>query len=367
MVGQNLSANPGRRRPADVPGQHVRKADPRPPTASPAPSSPTTASPSRSTTPTPAASRSRCTPREVVAVGREHDDLPWLLFLQGGPGNRSPRPEGRGGWLGRALDGYRVLLLDQRGTGRSTPANRQTLPRRGDAAAQADYLAQFRADSIVRDAELIRRALLGEDEKWSVLGQSYGGFCTLTYLSYAPEGLREAFVTGGLAGLRSTATDVYRAAYPRVQRKVEAHYARYPDDVETVRAVVRHLREREVRLPGGGLLTAEAFHTLGNMLGTSSGSHTLHYLLEDAFLAGDELSDTFLAQVQGHLSYASAPLYAILHEPIYGQRSVHDHVRGAGRGGRQVSQARVAGHDVELPVPGAEPAEQGPRLEAKEC
>ncbi|WP_199716541.1 hypothetical protein [Micromonospora musae] len=42
------------------------------------------------------------------------------------------------------------------------------------------------------------------------------------------------------------------------------------------------------------------------MLGTSSGSHTLHYLLEDAFLAGDELSDTFLAQVQGHLSYASA-------------------------------------------------------------
>ncbi|MFC3502323.1 alpha/beta fold hydrolase [Micromonospora krabiensis] len=259
--------------------------------------------------------------REVVAVGREHDELPWLLFLQGGPGNRSPRPEGRGGWLGRALDGYRVLLLDQRGTGRSTPANRQTLPRRGDAAAQADYLAHFRADSIVRDAELIRRELLGEDEKWSVLGQSYGGFCTLTYLSYAPQGLREAFVTGGLAGLRSTATDVYRAAYPRVQRKVEAHYARYPEDVETVRAVVRHLREREVRLPGGGLLTAEAFQALGNMLGTSNGSHTLHYLVEDAFLAGDELSDTFLAQVQGHLSYASAPLYAVLHESIYGQRS----------------------------------------------
>nr|WP_243709679.1 alpha/beta fold hydrolase [Micromonospora sp. 15K316] len=193
------------------------------------------------------------------------------MFLQGVPGNRKPRPEGRGGWLGRALDGYCVLLLGQRATGRSTPANRQTLPRRGDAAAQADYLAQFRADSIVRDAELIRRELLGEDEKWSVLGQSYGGFCTLTYLSYPPEGLREAFVTGGLAGLRSTATDVYRAAYPRVQRKVEAHYARYPDDVETVRAVVRHLREREVRLPGGGLLTAEAFQALGNCWAPAAG------------------------------------------------------------------------------------------------
>jgi len=33
-------------------------------------------------------------------------------------------------WLKRALEEYRVLLLDQRGTGRSTPANRQTLARR---------------------------------------------------------------------------------------------------------------------------------------------------------------------------------------------------------------------------------------------
>ncbi|MEU4482180.1 alpha/beta fold hydrolase [Micromonospora sp. NPDC023966] len=263
--------------------------------------------------------------RAVVAAGRERESLPWLLFLQGGPGGRSPRPVGRDGWLDRALDEYRVLLLDQRGTGRSTPADRHTLPLRGDAAAQARYLAHFRADSIVRDCELIRRELLGEAGRWSVLGQSYGGFCALTYLSYAPEGIREAFVTGGLAGLRSTPEAVYRAAYPRVQRKVEAHYARYPEDVETVRAVVRHLREQEVRLPGGGLLTAEAFQALGTMLGTGAGSHSLHYLLEDSFLPGApgrQLCDSFLAQVESHLSFASRPLYAVLHESIYGQRSV---------------------------------------------
>ncbi|MCO1594229.1 alpha/beta hydrolase [Micromonospora sp. RHAY321] len=263
--------------------------------------------------------------REVVAAGKERESLPWLLFLQGGPGGRSPRPVGRDAWLDRALDDYRVLLLDQRGTGRSTPADRHTLPLRGDAAAQARYLAHFRADSIVRDCELIRRKLLGADGRWSLLGQSFGGFCTLTYLSYAPEGVREAFVTGGLPGLRSTAQDVYRAAYPRVQRKVEAHYARYPQDVETVRAVVRHLREREVRLPGGGSLTAEAFQAIGTTLGTGNGTHTLHYLLEDAFLPGmpaGQLSDPFLAEVQSQLSYASRPLYALLHEPIYGQRSV---------------------------------------------
>jgi pimeloyl-ACP methyl ester carboxylesterase len=263
--------------------------------------------------------------REVVAAGREGDELPWLLYLQGGPGGRSPRPLGRDSWLTRALDDYRVLLLDQRGTGRSTPATRQTLPARGDAAAQARYLTHFRADSIVRDCEAIRRTLLGEDGRWSVLGQSFGGFCAVTYLSFAPEGLREVMITGGLPGLRSGAEDVYRAAYPRIERKNRAHYDRYPEDVAAVRAVVRHLGEQEVTLPGAGRLTPEAFQALGLMLGSGNGSHTLHYLIEDAFVstpAGPVLSDSFLSQVRDHLSFAGNPLYALLHEAIYGQVSV---------------------------------------------
>jgi hypothetical protein len=35
--------------------------------------------------------------REVVAPSKENDDLPWLLFFQGGPGFGGPRPEGRSG------------------------------------------------------------------------------------------------------------------------------------------------------------------------------------------------------------------------------------------------------------------------------
>ncbi|MEV6207647.1 alpha/beta fold hydrolase [Kitasatospora sp. NPDC051914] len=263
--------------------------------------------------------------REVVASGREHDDLPWLLYLQGGPGGKAGRPLGRDDWLNRALDDYRVLLLDQRGTGRSTPANRQTLARRGGPAEQAEYLAHFRADSIVRDAELIRRLLLGDQGRWSLLGQSFGGFCTLTYLSLAPERLREAFVTGGLAGLRASADDVYRAAYPRVAAKNAAHYARHPQDVAAVRRIAAHLAKRPAALPDGGLLTVQAFQALGLMLGAGSGSGALHYLLEEAWVEGvdgPELSDTFLAGAQAQLSFAQNPLYAVLHESIYGQRSV---------------------------------------------
>ena len=60
---------------------------------------------------------------------------------------------------------------------------------------------------------------LAHGQPWSVLGQSFGGFCAVTYLSRAPEGLREALITGGLPGLDTCADDVYRATYPLVARK----------------------------------------------------------------------------------------------------------------------------------------------------
>jgi pimeloyl-ACP methyl ester carboxylesterase len=255
--------------------------------------------------------------REVVATGKENADLPWLLFLQGGPGSAAPRPAGRDSWLDRALQDFRVLLLDQRGTGRSSPANRKTLARL-DPRAQAGYLSHFRADSIVLDAELIRRQLT--DQPWSVLGQSFGGMCTVTYLSFAPHGIREAFITGGLPGLTATADDVYRHTYRTVARKNAAHYERYPADVEKARRIASHLADHDVRLPDGAPLTVQAFQAIGGMLGQSDGSHALHYLLEDPFSGdGGELSDAFLYGVMEELSFSPAPLYAVLHEACYAQ------------------------------------------------
>ncbi|WP_031046469.1 alpha/beta fold hydrolase [Streptomyces sp. NRRL F-5650] len=259
--------------------------------------------------------------REAVASDKADKNLPWLLYLQGGPGGKANRFVGRPAWFGRALEEYRVLLLDQRGTGASTPANRQTLPLRGGPAEQADYLAHFRADSIVRDCEAIRSQVTG-GAPWTVLGQSFGGFCTVTYLSLAPEGLDTALITGGLPSLDAHADDVYRAAYPRVERKVAAHYARYPQDVERARRIADHLLTHDVVLPNGYRLTVEAFQSLGIMLGSGEGSHQLHFLLEDAFVrtpGGHELSDAFQEQAQSLLSYAGRPLYALVHEAIYGQ------------------------------------------------
>ncbi|MGO1289460.1 MAG: alpha/beta fold hydrolase, partial [Cellulosimicrobium funkei] len=138
--------------------------------------------------------------RELVDPVRRHDDLPLLVFLQGGPGGKGPRPTGPDGWVCTALATHRVVLLDQRGTGRSSAVRGAALAARGSGAAQAEYLSRFRADAIVADAEHVRRTVYG-GRRWTSLGQSYGGFLTMTYLSRAPEALAACYVTGGLPGL----------------------------------------------------------------------------------------------------------------------------------------------------------------------
>lgn len=261
--------------------------------------------------------------REYVSAAHSEEqasELPWLLFLQGGPGGRGNRFGSLGGWSKAAARDFRILMLDQRGTGLSSPIDRSTLPLRGPAAAQAAYLEYFRADSIMADAELVREAL-GADP-WTVYGQSYGGFCALTYLSFAPQGLREVLVTGGLAPLAGPADDVYRATFQRVAARNAEYFAWYPEDRAAVERIASHLRHTPEYLPDGGPLTVERFQMVGAFLGGNTRVDSLHHLLEDAFTetaAGPRLSDAFLDQVQGIVSRRSNPLYALMHESIYGQ------------------------------------------------
>ena len=251
--------------------------------------------------------------REYVPLGGE--DLPALLFLQGGPGHGALRPTSPtreiGGWLGEALKNYRVILLDQRGTGRSTPV---------DAAVPlpAEYLTHLRADSIVADTELLREAL--EEKPWSLLGQSFGGFCITTYLSKHPEGVAEAFFTGGLPGLVPI-DDVYRATYAKTAVRNDRFHTQFPGSAQLIRDICRHLDTHEEFLADGSRLSSRRFRMVGMNLGRTGGFDTLNYLLEDPFhtVGGEKrLRTPFLLHVADEVRFADAPLYAVVHESIYG-------------------------------------------------
>ncbi|MCW2762913.1 MAG: aminopeptidase [Marmoricola sp.] len=246
--------------------------------------------------------------REVAAPdGR---DRPFLLFLQGGPGHEAPRPTGRPAspaWLERALQDFRVLMLDQRGTGRSTPYDAPGT----DAAADAARLTHFRADAIVRDAECFREHL--GVERWSVLGQSFGGFCSLHYLSVAPDSLCEVFFTGGLPPVGRPADEIYSATFDTMRRLNQRYHRQFPDDGDRLKRLLDLCDAGEVRGPDGVPVTRRLLRTIGNQLGLDGGAEALHYLLER-----DPSSAAFAHDCAGMFPFdARNPLYAVIHESSY--------------------------------------------------
>lgn len=261
--------------------------------------------------------------RVVCAPEHVHDDLPLLVFLQGGPGGAGPRPLSATSeaWIGEAVRHFRVVLPDQRGTGRSSPIDGSTIGRRGNAEQQAAYLKRFLADSIVRDIEHLRLSEF-EGRRWASLGQSYGGFLTLTYLSLFPEGLTACFTTGGIPHVPANAQEVYEHTFPRMQAKTRQFYERYPQDAGRVDRLVGIVSDGTVSLPNGDPLTVERVQSLGVGFGMKPGFERVHWMLDTAFADGDgdaasasRLTEGFLASVMAHT--ASSALYWPLQECIY--------------------------------------------------
>lgn len=255
--------------------------------------------------------------REVNARGKEDSQLPWLIFFQGGPGFPSAESY-RSAWVKRLTEEYRVLLLDQRGTGPSSTILAQTLAGKSDQE-MANYLTHFRADSIVKDADAIRK-LLEAGDRWTLAGQSFGGFCILAYLSHFPQSVENYLITGGLAGIDRSVDEIYRMTYLQLANENKRFFQLFPKDRQKVNAVVNHLRNHEVKLPSGDPLTVEKFQLLGAAFGGASGFEAMHRLLANPFVQGingPELSYPFLKQVEAMLPFDTNPIYAILHESIY--------------------------------------------------
>lgn len=306
--------------------------------------------------------------RVIAAEGGE--GRPFLLYLQGGPGSEAPRPgldPASPPWLERALADFRVVMLDQRGTGRSTPVGPDLPLPAGFAAAvvtartdgtaapeptsnptgestseptsgsiavpaddgsrpatespvtlgqvapeaQAEYLAHMRADAIVEDAEALREALGART--WSVLGQSFGGFCTLRYVSAHADSLASVLLTGGLPAVGRPIDDAYALTWSTMLAKSAEHYRRFPGDRDRVRRLMDLAAQGEVRLADGGGVSPVRLRGIGILLGASGGSERLHQILEL-----DHRSPAFRHDLAAALPFGGRnPMYAVVHESCW--------------------------------------------------
>lgn len=266
------------------------------------------------------------TPYEVPIVPSDEEDdgssLPYMVYLEGGPGfgNREPQNHPL---TSTALErGYQMLYLDHRGTGYSTPVSTNMLNQLdGGEDAQVEYLRLMRQDNTVRDCESVRKALI-KDAKWSIFGQSYGGFVSLSYLSLHPEGLREVFLTGGLAPVGKSAQQVYESLYPRVLKRNKAYYKKFPEDIQNVRQVASYIESKggSVDLPAGGSLTVPRLMTIGIDFGGFGGFDYVHTTILNLKTSLDQfgfLTRASLAPLETFTAFDTNIIYAIIHEAIY--------------------------------------------------
>jgi pimeloyl-ACP methyl ester carboxylesterase len=249
----------------------------------------------------------------AAVVAREGgEDLPYLVFLQGGPGHEAPRPfhaPTAPSWLDAALAEYRVVLLDQRGTGRSSAVDDRDLARGADALTER--ITHLRADSIVRDCEAMREHLGAT--RWNVLGQSFGGFTTLAYLSTDAASLDHVYLTGGLSAVGRHPDDVYSLTYEKMRDASLRYYRRFPAHRDRMRRLAELAAAGEIVLPDGEVLSASRLRSLGSLLGGDHGWQSLWSLLEQ-----DPGSNAFRHDVVAALPFdGRTPLYYVFHESSY--------------------------------------------------
>ncbi len=255
--------------------------------------------------------------RDICISGNEDAEI--LMFFNGGPGFSCIRDWRNTDWVIEALKTYRVVLMDQRGTGRSQIIDLATINAHSSSKLLSDYLTHFRADNIVRDAEFLRQKVF-KREKITVLGQSFGGFVVLTYLSIAPHSLNHALITAGIAPLTCTSVnEIYDALVENLSLRNERFYQKFPKDRNIVQAIVAALRLNTITI-GDEILTLDRFLSLGWYLGQEDGFSTVHNLLDEAFCDRNmtTLSWRFIKNVLQATSFWEInPLYSVLHEACY--------------------------------------------------
>ncbi|MDX3633070.1 prolyl aminopeptidase [Streptomyces europaeiscabiei] len=136
------------------------------------------------------------------------------VVLHGGPGSRA------NAWFPRLFDpeAYRIVLLDQRGCGRSTPL----------ASAYETDMSVNTTDHLIADLELLRRHLgIG---RWLVWGVSWGSALGLRYAQTHPQAVTEMVLTGVATGSDAEVALLTRGLGQFFPEAFERFLAELPED-----------------------------------------------------------------------------------------------------------------------------------------
>ncbi|KAJ4394447.1 hypothetical protein N0V93_003665 [Gnomoniopsis smithogilvyi] len=194
----------------------------------------------------------------------------------------------------------------------------------------ATYITHFCQINIVRDLEAIRQCLSSERVaaggfpiQWTILGQSYGGYISLTYLSMFPEGLKEVFITGGLPPCGMDIDEYFRIEYADIVEQNKRFYTTYPDANTLVRSIlnlIKTIGPKNIKMTGRGYLNGQKLLTLGRQFGSKVGFPEVHSLLQRIKYDLEhirKLSVDTIAQFESILHVDERPLYPILLEQTW--------------------------------------------------
>ncbi|GHH85237.1 prolyl aminopeptidase [Streptomyces capitiformicae] len=136
------------------------------------------------------------------------------VVLHGGPGSEA------NAWFPRLFDpeAYRIVQLDQRGCGRSTPS----------AGAYETDMSVNTTAHLIADLELLRRHL--GIERWLVWGVSWGSVLGLRYAQTHPGAVTELVLTGVASGSDAEVALLTRGLGQFFPEAFERFLAELPED-----------------------------------------------------------------------------------------------------------------------------------------
>ena len=156
-----------------------------------------------------------------------------MVFFNGGPASDS---HGSSDLIEGLPQGQKLsfIYIDQRGTGCS-----DAFPQEPANVENVQRLIHYTSTEIAKDSEVIRNKILGENSKWKIFGQSYGGQIVHRYSMIAPQSIKAAYAHG--LSLMTDQNEWLKLRIKSQKRVSEIYFSTYPNDrqiLEKIRSLI---------------------------------------------------------------------------------------------------------------------------------